>query len=145
MTVRLGDYSFSGGHASAQANVPTARNAIRQATSTETAEQQSSQAGDTVTLSSRTNRAAVTEIPRQTLAAWRARSMTRNENSTAGDKQVVREERICAVMSVLSTMGYTGEENIPPTWPGGLSAPSSEELAIAGRRLALRARLRQEA
>lgn len=52
------------------------------------------------------------------------------------DATRLRLDRVFAAVSALALLGYDGEQ--PAEWPGGLPAPTREELEAARRRLAQR-------
>lgn len=58
----------------------------------------------------------------------------------SGDRvERLRQDRIYSAISALAALGDDGDANtMPRSWPGGLPAPTREEMEIARRRLAQR-------
>ncbi|MDR1611569.1 MAG: hypothetical protein LBT97_02170 [Planctomycetota bacterium] len=55
-----------------------------------------------------------------------------------GQTAALREDRVFAALAAFMAVGATGEAGTVPPWPGGLPAPTRDELEAAYRRLSQR-------
>lgn len=72
-------------------------------------------------------------------AAETGRVLGEGGKLSADRMERLREDRVFSAMTVLAAVGEDGSGmEIPRAWPGGLPAPTSEEMEAARRRLAQR-------
>lgn len=142
MAVQVGNYAFTNvGRMYARQNVPSVYN--RQQTAGKAAAEESVQTVDSVTLSAQAPRPLTGDFLEQAMAAGRDLGSGGELSSDSGQR--LREDRIFAAVTALAMMGYSGEEAAMASWPGGIPAPTNEELEVARRRLAQRPQQLQEA
>lgn len=142
MSVQVGNYAFTNvGRMYARQNVPSVYN--RQQSAGKAASEEPVQSMDSVTLSAQAPRPLTGDFLEQAMLA--GRDLGTGGNLSSESEQRLREDRIFAAVTALAMMGYSGEEAASASWPGGIPAPSSEELEVARRRLAQRPRQLQEA
>lgn len=142
MAVQVGNYAFTNvGRMYARQNVPSVYN--RQQTAGKAAAEESVQSMDQVTLSAQAPRPLTGDFLEQAMAAGRALG-SGGELSEESEERL-REDRIFTAVTALAMMGYSGEDAAYANWPGGIPAPSREELEVARRRLAQRPQQLQDA
>ncbi len=73
----------------------------------------------------------------QVEAAGQAAQEVAEGTVAAGTVRNLREDRVFAALTILAAVGQSGQGS-PRGWPGGLPAPTREELSTAYRRLAQR-------
>jgi hypothetical protein len=98
---------------------------------------------DSVTLSSRAPRPLTAGFLEQAMAT--GRDLGAGGGISSESEMRLREDRIFAAVSALAMFGYTGDETEAIIWPGGVPAPTGEELEVARRRLAQRPQQLDEA
>lgn len=118
----------------ARQNVPSVYGAQKAAAGVETDEGQGVM--DSVSLSAMAPKPLTTGFLEQALSVGRSLGEGTKISSETEDR--LREDRVFAAVSALSLLGYGKGDNTMGGWPGGIPAPSREELEAARRRLAQR-------
>ncbi len=135
MAVTVAPYAFGNvGRMYARQNVPALYN--RQKTVPGAGADDAPQSVDKVTLSANAPRPLTADYLEQAMSA--GQTLAAGGEPSAETTERLREDRIFAAVSALAMMGHSGEKGEPVSWPGGLPAPSAEELEVARRRLAQR-------
>lgn len=138
MSTQVHNYSFSNiGRMFARQNVPSVYGLQKNASGAEAEE--TAGVVDSVSLSPYAPKPLAADLFRDAVAAGRDIS---SGGGLSGDQLArLREDRVFTAVSALSLLGDDGEgATVPRDWPGGIPAPTAEELEAARRRLAQRLR-----
>lgn len=135
MSAQINNYNFSTiGRMFARQNVPSVYGMQKAAGEAE-AEPDAAQV-DRVSLSPFAPRPLNAGLFRD--AVDTARTLGEGGKLTADQAQRLREDRIFAAVAALATVGDNGADAQNRSWPGGIPAPTQEEMEVARRRLSQR-------
>lgn len=136
MSTQVHDYSFSNiGRMFARQNVPNIYGLAKSASAAEAEE--AGGAVDSVSLSPYAPKPLEATLFEDALSAGKA--ITSGAKLPDDQEIRLREDRVFAAVSALALLGDDGEDGtLPRQWPGGIPAPTSEELEAARRRLSQR-------
>lgn len=126
-------YPGAVGRMFARQNVPSVYGAQKAAAAADSEETQGIR--DSVSLSAMAPKPLTTGFLEQAMAT--GRSLGEGTKISSETEGRLREDRVFAAVSALSLLGYNGESSVSG-WPGGIPAPTREELEAARRRLAQR-------